>query len=212
MTPHLPSRVDLYAVISTREGSGEDPVHILERVIAAGIQAVQLREKHLSRRERFRLAEIFRGKTAVAGRLLIINDDLDIALGVGADGVHLGREDLPVEAARALGPGLIIGRSTRSAEEALAAEAAGAGYVNVGPVFPTPTKPGISPVGIETFREVRDKVSIPVTVMGGINRENLHRVLEAGARTVAMVRGITEGEIEKNVSELYRVYNSYRRV
>ncbi len=212
MTPLLPSRVDLYAVISTREGTGEDPTHILERVIAAGVQAVQMREKHLSRRERFRLAEIFRRKTSDAGRLLIINDDIDIALSVGADGVHLGREDLPVGAARTIGPGLIIGRSTRSAEESLAAEAAGAGYVNVGPIFSTPTKPGISPVGLKTFREVRDKVSIPVTVMGGINRGNLHRVLEAGVRTVAMVRGITEGDIENNVSELCRAYNSYVRV
>ena len=135
--------VDIYPVTCKRLSSGRSDLEVLDGLINGGARIVQLREKDLCERDFFRLAEKFRERTAKAGMLLIINDRVDVAIAVGADGVHLGQEDLPVPAARKIAPDLLIGASSHNLEEALRAQDEGADYVNIGPIFPTGTKDGV---------------------------------------------------------------------
>ena len=124
--------------------------------------------------------------------LLIINDRIDIALAVDADGVHLGQEDLPLAAARRIASELLIGVSTHSREEALQAQEGGADYVNIGPIFPTRTKEGVTRfLGPEAIPGIAAGLEIPFTVMGGINGGNIGKVVSQGARRVAVVTAVT---------------------
>jgi len=184
-------QADLYVVITEALCAGRSAVEILDLTLAAGVRLVQLREKDLNGRVLFELALEFRRRTEAAGALLIINDRLDIALAAGADGVHLGQDDLPVSAARALTPELIIGASTHSLEEALAAEKAGASYVNIGPIFATLTKEGAAPLGPEMIDRIAPKLRIPWTTMGGIKKTNINQVVSRGAKHPAVITAVT---------------------
>ena len=194
--------IDLYPVTCEKLSAGRVNLEILQAVIEGGAKIIQLREKECSTRELYHLAERFREATTRAGMLLIINDRIDIALAVGADGVHLGQDDLPIPAARRLAPDLILGASTHSLEEALCAEREGADYVNIGPIFPTSTKEGVSRfLGPEAISAISPRLRIPFPVMGGIHARNLDEVLEHGARRVAMVSEITQAP---NIAEAVR--------
>lgn len=185
--------IDVYPVTCERLSAGRSNLEVLEAVIRGGARIIQLREKERSKRELFHLALTFREMTTRAGLLLIINDHLDLALAVGADGVHLGQDDLPLTAARRLAPDLLIGISTHSLEEALEAEREGADYVNIGPVFATSTKAGVDrELGPEAIGSIGSRLSVPFTVMGGITAANLGEVLAAGARRIAMITAITQ--------------------
>jgi len=185
--------IDIYPVTCEKLSAGRTNLDVLRAVIDGGARIVQLREKEYSTRTLYRTAEQFRTETAKAGVLLIVNDRIDVALAVGADGVHLGQDDLPIAAARRLAPRLLIGASTHSREEALQAEQEGADYVNIGPIFPTKTKEGIANfLGPEAIRSIRSAITVPFTVMGGITASNLDLVLQQGARRVAMITAITQ--------------------
>ena len=184
-------RADLYVVITQAFCAGRSGLAVLDQVLAAGVGIVQLREKDLSDRRLYELAVAFRRRTEAGGALLIIDDRLDIALAAGADGVHLGQEDLPVAAARRIAPDLIIGASSHSLEEALAAQEAGAGYVNIGPIFPTATKPAASPLGLEAIERIAPRLRIPWSAMGGINQGNIAQVSARGARHPAVMSAVT---------------------
>jgi thiamine-phosphate pyrophosphorylase len=184
-------RADLYVVITQAFCAGRRGLAVLDQVLAAGVGIVQLREKDLSDRRLYELAVAFRRRTEAGGALLIIDDRLDIALAAGADGVHLGQEDLPVAAARRIAPDLIIGASSHSLEEALAAQEAGAGYVNIGPIFPTATKPAASPLGLEAIERIAPRLRIPWSAMGGINQGNIAQVSARGARHPAVMSAVT---------------------
>lgn len=187
------AQVRLYPVISGPEFSaGRDYQETMELVLEGGAKMVQLRAKSLSDRATFRLAELARRLTERYSALLIVDDRVDIALAVGADGVHLGQEDLPVDAARCLAPDLIVGASSHNLDEALRAEKQGAGYVNIGPIFPTQTKGGLPAfLGPAAIGQIAPRLSVPFSVMGGIKLENLHLVLDQGARMVAVVTAVT---------------------
>ncbi len=184
-------RADLYVVITQAFCAGRSGLTVLDQVLAAGVGIVQLREKDLADRRLYELAMDFRRRTEAGGALLIIDDRLDIALAAGADGVHLGQEDLPVAAARRIAPELIIGASSHSLEEALAAQEAGAGYVNIGPIFATATKPAASPLGPEAIAAIAPRLRIPWSVMGGIHQGNIAQVLARGARHPAVMSAVT---------------------
>ncbi|MDH3554613.1 MAG: thiamine phosphate synthase [Deltaproteobacteria bacterium] len=185
-------QVDIYPVTCEELSQGRSNLEVLEAVIQGGARIVQLREKEYSKKDLYHLALIFREMTAKAGVLLIINDHVDIALGVEADGVHLGQEDLPLTVARQLAPELLIGASTHFLEDALQAQRDGADYVNIGPIFPTRTKEGVERVlGPEAIAKISPHVEVDFTVMGGINEANIDQVLAQGARRVAMVTAIT---------------------
>ncbi len=187
------NQVDIYPVTCERLSNGRSDIEVLRGVIAGGAKIIQLREKDLSERDFYLLAKKFRELTASAGMLLIVNDRVDIALAVGADGVHLGQDDFPVPAARKIAPDLIMGASSHDLEEALRAQGEGADYVNIGPIFPTETKSGIEHfLGPEAISRIAPRLQIPFSVMGGIKRSNMAEVLSAGARKIAVVTAITQ--------------------
>lgn len=182
--------VDLYPVTGAAQSAGRSTLEVVAALVEAGCRAVQLREKELSKREYYLLARQVR--RVARDVLLICNDHLDVAQAVGADGVHLGQDDLPVAVARALAPELLVGASAHSLEQALAARRAGADYVNIGPIFPTRTKrEGARPLGVEALELIAPHLDLPFTVMGGINEGNIDVVLRRGARRVAVVSAVT---------------------
>jgi thiamine-phosphate pyrophosphorylase len=182
----------VYLVTSQEASAGRPTLEIVQRALAAGIRLVQLREKQLGARRLYDLGSAVRRLTREAGALMIVNDRLDLAMALDADGVHLGQEDLPIDAARRLAPDLVIGASSHNRAEAEAAEREGASYVNIGPLFPTRTKAWDGAyLGMEGFREVRAVLKGPFTVMGGIGEEQLPGLAAAGAQVVAVVSAIT---------------------
>jgi len=185
------NQADLYVVITEAFCAGRRSLEVLAGVLAAGVGIVQLREKDLDDRRLYELAVAYRQRTGAVGALLIIDDRLDIALAAGADGVHLGLTDLPVAAARRLAPDLLVGASSHSLEEALAAQAAGASYVNIGPIFPTATKPNAVSLGPEAISRIAPFLKIPWSAMGGINQGNIAQVVARGARHPAVMSAVT---------------------
>ena len=183
---------DLYVVITEAFCGGRSALEVLDMTLAAGVRLVQLREKNMDGGALYRRALEFRRRTEAAGALLIVNDRVDIALAAGADGVHLGQEDFPVDAARRIAPELIVGASSHSLAEALAAQDAGASYVNIGPIFATQTKSVITgPLGPEALEQIAPRLRIPWTTMGGINRANIGQVVSRGARHPGVVTAVT---------------------
>lgn len=164
----------------------------VEKALEGGVRFVQLREKDLGGRELLRLARGLREMTSAFGARLMINDRADIAVLSDADGVHLGQKSVSALDARILlGEGKLIGVSAHSLEEALAAEAEGADYITLGPVFHTPSKAAWGdPVGVGLLQKAVEKVSIPVYAIGGIREERLDGVLSAGAAGVAVISAI----------------------
>lgn len=160
--------------------------------IEGGVTCVQLREKDLETREFIQIANDLLAATRAAGVPLIINDRVDVALAVGADGIHLGQSDMPIGMARKIGrPDWIIGISAESLADALRAEAEGANYIGVSPVFATPTKSNTAPpLGLDGLREIRAATKIPLVAIGGINRGNAREVISAGADGLAVVSAI----------------------
>jgi len=184
-------QADLYVVITGSFCAGRTSLEVLEQTLTAGVKIIQLREKDLEDRVLYELALAYRKLTAAAGALFIIDDRLDLALAAAADGVHLGQTDLPVAAARRVAPDLILGSSTHSLKEALEAQETGASYVNIGPIFPTATKPQAVSLGVEALRRIAPQLQIPWTTMGGINLSNIARVVAAGARHPAVMSAVT---------------------
>lgn len=183
---------DLYVVITESFCGGRSALDILDAVLAAGVSLVQFREKDLEDGEFYARARVFREKTLAADALLIIDDRLDVALAIEADGVHLGQRDLPVAVARSIAPELLVGASTHNLEQALAAQCEGASMVNIGPIFATNTKvTEVPPVGPEMIGDIAPQLNIPFTCMGGIKPHNLEQVLSRGARHVAVVTAVT---------------------
>lgn len=170
---------------------GRDLAWVAQQAIRGGADVIQLRDKRASSAKLFEEATQLLNVTRLTGVPLIINDRVDVALGVAADGVHLGHEDLPVAIAkRLLGPHKVVGRSTHSLEQACEAERDGADYLAVGPLYPTPTKPTYGCVGRELIRRVKARVRQPLVCIGGIDRTTLPDVLEAGGECVAVVRAV----------------------
>jgi thiamine-phosphate pyrophosphorylase len=204
--------IDLYPVTCQELSLGRGNDEVLEGIIAGGARIVQLREKELAQQAFYEMACSFRHMTEAAGLLLIINDRLDVALACGADGVHLGQDDLPVAAARRIAPQLLIGVSTHGLDQALAAQAGGADYVNIGPIFATATKKtGQHPLTPRAIREIAPRLTIPFTVMGGIDRTNIESVLEAGAAKVAVVTAVTRApDIAAAVRELRGMIGAHK--
>jgi thiamine-phosphate pyrophosphorylase len=178
----------LYAIVDPLD-TGRTPEDLAAALLAGGACLLQLRLKSAGSGELLAAARAIRALTAQAGALLLVNDRPDVARAAGADGVHLGQDDLPVAAARAvLGPGTLVGVSTHDVEQARAAAGAGADYLGVGPVFTTTTKSGALPArGVELVRAVRAAVALPLVAIGGITPDTAPAVRAAGADAVAMI-------------------------
>lgn len=173
--------------------------------LKGGVRAVQLREKDLPIRELLALALELRMLTGEFGAKLFINDRVDVAVAVEADGVHLGHQSMPPEAVRKIvGRKMLIGVSTHNREEALSAEKNGADFITFGPIFPTPSKMKYgAPVGTDSIVELKKNVHVPVFGLGGIKTENVREVLKAGTDGVAMISAIFAAEdIQKAAEEI----------
>lgn len=183
---------DLYVITDEEVGRGLSHAEIARRAVAGGADVIQLRDKGLSGRDLFIAATAIREITLDAGALFIVNDRLDVALAAGADGVHLGADDLPLECAREIAPsGFIIGASVDSLDSAIRAQAAGADYVALSPTFPTTSKDDAGPGhGLAVLSAIRSRVSVPIVAIGGISRENIDSVIAAGADGVAVISAV----------------------
>jgi thiamine-phosphate pyrophosphorylase len=169
---------------------GRDVETVAAAVLAAGGRWLQLRHKEASTRELAAVAGRLVARVRAAGGVLIVNDRLDVALAVGADGVHLGQDDLPARQARPLASGLVLGVSTHGLEQARQAQADGADYVAFGSIFPTGSKPSFELVGLDALRRVRPHVRVPLVAIGGITVERVPDVRAAGADAVAVISAI----------------------
>lgn len=170
-----------------------DPIGVVDQALQAGLKLLQYRSKQADDRSRFREALALRDRCADHGALFLVNDRLDLALAVEADGVHLGQDDLPPDVARRLlGPDRLIGRSTHALEQLEAAVAAGADYTGVGPVHATPTKPGRQPVGFGYLQQAVGAAVRPAYAIGGIDLSTVDAVLATGIFGVAVVRAVME--------------------
>jgi len=195
--------VDVYPVLSPEFCAGRALEDVAKAVLDGGAKIIQLRLKNAPEKEVAETARRLLAHTVAAGALLIVNDHLDVALDVGADGVHLGLSDTPLSSAAAAAPGLIIGGSSHSLAEALSAEAAGASYVNIGPLFATATKAvPVPPLGVDAIGSIGSELRIPFTVMGGIKRRHIPGLVAAGADRIAMVTEITQAD---DIAERIRV-------
>ncbi|MFB6188489.1 MAG: thiamine phosphate synthase [Halapricum sp.] len=187
---------DVYLVTQASLSDGRDTREIVRAAIEGGVDVIQLREKDTTARERYELGLDLRELTREAGVPLIVNDRVDLAQAIDADGVHLGDEDLPVAVARdLLSKEVIIGRSVSFVEDARAAERAGADYLGVGAIYATGSKDDIDDeeyaIGTDRLREICDAVEIPVVGIGGIDASNASEVAAAGADGVAVITAIT---------------------
>ncbi|MEF8973947.1 MAG: thiamine phosphate synthase [Haloarcula sp.] len=190
---------DVYLVTQASLSAGRTTDEIVADAIDGGVGVVQLREKGRTARERYELGRELRELTREAGVTFLVNDRVDLAQALDADGVHLGDDDLPVSVARALlGDDALVGRSVSTVEDAEAAEAAGADYLGVGAVFPTGSKADIDDeqyaVGTDRVAAIAAAVDIPFVGIGGITAENAAEVVEAGADGVAVITEITQAD------------------
>jgi thiamine-phosphate pyrophosphorylase len=186
---------------------------VIRAAILGGADCIQLREKGYSGRELLEAGHLLRRLTREHGVNLIINDRIDVARAVDADGVHLGQGDLPIEVAREiLGSDKIVGLSTHNVAEAVAAERAGANYIGLGPMKPTTTKldtdPVVGPAGV---KEVRAHVSLPIVAIGGIKRDDVAEIIRNGANSVAIISAIIDAEdVEGAAREIRNIVDSER--
>jgi thiamine-phosphate pyrophosphorylase len=193
---------DLYLITDRYQTNGRDLLSVIERALEGGVKAVQLREKALSGRELFVLADKTRRLCLDHGAALLINDRIDVARAVDASGVQLGTTSLPLKVARRLlGPDRFVGASTHSLQEAQYAERCGADFVLFGPVYFTPSKAAYGPPqGIAALREVVDKISLPVYAIGGISAANIHETQSTGVRGIAVISAVMSAADPKNAA------------
>jgi thiamine-phosphate pyrophosphorylase len=183
--------IGLYVILDRQFLAGRNELEVVKQIIDGGAKVVQLRDKQSKRRELVLLAQKLKELCSQAGALFIVNDCLDVALAVDADGLHIGQEDFPLHVARKELPiDRIVGCSVKTPVQAKRVQDDGADYVAVGSVFPTTTKKEAITVGVETVREVKRTISIPLVAIGGINDSNIGEVVAAGADAVAVVSAV----------------------
>ena len=200
----------LYAILDPSQTRARPPEEVLKNLLEGGTKLLQLRAKNRPAEEFLRLALETRRQTSQSGCLFIVNDRIDIALAAGADGVHLGQEDLPLRAARKLMGEKLIGISTHDLTQAEEAEKGGADYIGFGPIFGTTTKQTRnSPRGLAMLREVRKVIKIPIVAIGGISEEAFSDILNAGADSAAMISDLlSAANIPEKVKRLLRSYQA----
>ncbi len=185
----------LYVIIDPQQTRGRDPVEVARLTLAGGARILQWRDKTRDKGDQLPDAQAIRDLCRAYNALFFVNDHVDLALALAADGAHLGRRDLPLSLVRPWLPArFLLGASTNTVEEARQAEREGAAYVAVGSIFPTATKEDTRPAGLERLREVKAAVSLPLVAIGGIGDENVDAVIAAGADAVAVISAVCAAE------------------
>ncbi len=181
----------LYVVLDKQALAGRNELEIAEQVIQGGAKVIQLRDKQSSKGELLPIAQKLKALCDKSDILFIINDYLDLVLAVGADGLHIGQEDLPLPIIRlALPIDKIVGCSVTKVSQAIKAQNEGADYIAVGSIFPTPTKKDATVVGVNRLKQIRQAVSSPLVAIGGINEGNIDEVMAAGVDSVAVISAV----------------------
>ncbi|MGO8817141.1 MAG: thiamine phosphate synthase [Terriglobia bacterium] len=182
----------LYAIIDPAQGGGRSPLEMATALLAAGVRLIQLRDKHASSRELYASARQVAECVHHAGGVFIVNDRADVALAVQADGVHLGQDDLPADSGRAIvGTGKIVGYSTHNLDQVREADRSTADYIAFGPICSTASKENPdATVGLAGLAEARKATRKPLVAIGGITLENAREVIDAGADSIAIIRGL----------------------
>ncbi|WP_138752636.1 thiamine phosphate synthase [Paenibacillus sinopodophylli] len=194
----------LYAITGEQFHPGRELVEVMEQAILGGVDIIQLRDKSGDKAAIRNKAKLLRELTRKYGVTFIVNDYIDIAMEVDADGIHLGQNDVPLLEARKIVGNKIIGISTHAIEEALLAEQQGADYIGVGPIYPTATKVDVvDPVTIAYVREVVREVKIPFVAIGGIKLHNVDEVIHAGASRICAVSEIVGSADVKGVCQAF---------
>jgi thiamine-phosphate pyrophosphorylase len=203
----------LYIIVDVASLKGRSPLNAAEEAIKGGAKIIQLRDKEGSRRSFFQIALELQKLCRQHGVLFIVNDSLEIALAVDADGLNIGREDLPVtEARRFLPINKLVGASASSVAEARLAQAAGADYLGVGSIYPTGTKADIAVVGLKLIREIKRNVKLPVVAIGGIDKNNISAVMKAGADAAAVISAVMgAADVEKATRQLLKIIGREKR-
>jgi thiamine-phosphate pyrophosphorylase len=202
----------LYGLTAEKFSLGRTNTEVVRAMLDAGVRIIQYREKTKKMGAKHEECLLLRAMTREYEAAFIVNDDIDLALLVNADGVHVGQEDLPVAAVRRLvGPDVAIGLSTHSPDQARGAVAAGADYIGVGPIFATRTKEDVcAPVGLNYLDFVVHNIDLPCVAIGGIKEGNLAEVLSHGARCTALVTEIVGAEdIGKTIGRLCRILEAH---
>jgi thiamine-phosphate pyrophosphorylase len=188
-------RARLYAIVDTGYVAPGRVPFITGELVRGGVDLIQLRAKKLPLADIAALGKKMRGLIPARGPLFILNDHPEMVPEMGADGIHVGQDDLSVaEARRVAGAEVLVGKSTHSLDQAIAAEKEGADYIGVGPIYATPTKPDYVPVGPALIGQVSFAVRVPQFCIGGINEITLPEVLAAGARRVVIVSALLQSE------------------
>ncbi|WP_209125364.1 thiamine phosphate synthase [Alkalihalobacillus sp. BA299] len=195
----------LYTITGEEFHPGRDLLTVMEKAILGGSDIIQLRDKTNSKKVVFEKAKKLRELTRKYEVTFIVNDHIDVALAVDADGIHIGQDDLPIEEARKIvGKDKIIGLSTHAIEEAREAERAGADYIGVGPIFPTKSKVDVvDPVTTDYIRQVVKEITIPFVAIGGIKLHNVDQVLEAGATRICAISEIVGADNVESVCQQF---------
>jgi thiamine-phosphate pyrophosphorylase len=195
----------LYGIVDLGYVAAEDAESVTRTLLAGGADIVQLRAKTVAPADLAELAQRLHSLTSAANVPLIINDHPEVARTVGAEGVHVGQDDIPVaEVRQVVGRDCIVGKSTHSIAQAVAAVREGAHYIGFGPLFATPTKPDYTPIGLGDIGEVHELVDVPVFCIGGVKLENLPRIISAGARRAVIVSGLLQASDAANYARSAR--------
>jgi thiamine-phosphate pyrophosphorylase len=185
--------VSLYVILDKEIEERLSIEDFTRQVIAGGATALQVRLKSESAREILDFTRRVQSAAGGTGVPVIVNDRFDVALALGADGVHVGEEDMPVaDARRVCGDAMIVGASTRTIEGAREAVGAGADYLGVGPIYATPVKPGVKPISLDILDAMRHEISLPIVAIGGISHRNAASPLEHGADGVAVISALRQ--------------------
>ncbi len=203
----LLKKSQLYLILDKPTFGRRSLKSIYSAVSIGKIDLIQLRDKKSAKSCVLNSAIKLSKRLRRTKTLFIVNDYIDVAVASGADGVHLGQGDLPVnEARKILGKDYIIGISCHGLAQALKAQKAGADYIGIGPVYATVTKPEYKPVGVKTLRQLKDKIKIPYFAIGDISQGNVGKVVAAGARRIAVCRAILKApDPEAAANELYKI-------
>ena len=212
-TERLPG---VYVILDRQSVAGRSETDLVGQIIAGGASVVQLRDKNAEKGELLRAARQLKDLCSQAGVLFIVNDHLDLAMAVDADGIHLGQKDFPVSTVRRKLPvDRIVGCSVTTASQAAEAQAQGADYIAVGSVFPTKTKSRVTVVGLDAVRKIRQTVSVPLVAIGGIDPSNAGEAIAAGADTVAVISAVlgqrdARAAVQHLVSTVTRARKAFR--
>lgn len=204
----------LYAIVDRAQIGDRHPAAVASDLVRAGVRLIQFRDKKATSRELYDLGRAVFDEARGGAAVFILNDRADVARAMGADGVHVGRDDLPVEMAREIiGPGRWVGHSTHDPDQVREADASSADYIAFGPIFATLSKENADPVvGLDGLRRAREATRKPLVAIGGITLENVLKVLEAGADSVAVISDLLRApDVEARAREYLEVLASPRQ-